>query len=200
MQATIQTSSKLMQPSLNAPEMTSSQQVSNLDKSASQSVNHSTAGPRLFNRFILGSTTQAQNPMAQTISAPSQPLQSNNNIGNNSSSKSHVNLQAKCSSTRQSVPGSYRTKENNSGLGLSGSGLRQRNPVYVPHHSNNVATESSVAHVSKYQFRGQSGGNSRTFGNGYVTANAQEMAAKQTLHSHSRSNVSMMCTSADEKN
>lgn len=53
MTQTTQTQPKLLQPSLYAPEIVSSQQLALHTMPATQNVNHSTTGPRLFNRFIL---------------------------------------------------------------------------------------------------------------------------------------------------
>ena len=136
-----------MQANLHAPEIVSSQNVTLQCSTASstQNVNLSTAGPRLFNRFILGQPAGGQAPLAQSLSVHSStnshPLQQNSNITNHhSSTKSSVSLQMKgsnsCTHQGSAAQGSYKAKENNSGLLVGASSLRQRNTVYVPANSN----------------------------------------------------------------
>lgn len=84
-------------------------------------------------------------PLAQSLSVHSSsnghPLQQNSNIINHpTSSKSSVSLQMKgsssCTHHGSAAQASYKAKENNSGLIVGASSLRQRNTVYVPSNSN----------------------------------------------------------------
>lgn len=106
--------------------------------------------------------------------------------------------------------GSYKSKENNSGMFTAAASLRQRNTVYVPSASNVMLMGNSLTQNGNgihknsgsigASHRVQSGNGKHAFVNGYVTQqlNAQE-AGKNGSHNHSKSNGNMMGSALAEQ-
>lgn len=120
-----------------------------------------------------------------------------------------------CTNQGSATQGSYKAKENNSGLLVGASSLRQRNTVYVPANSNamllgnaNASTQSgsglhknSASMGSNAGHRAQSGNGKHSFANSYVSQQltAMEASKTQAVHNHSKSNGNMMGSAVVEQ-